>query len=412
MPPVGVTTPQQTFCSESALNGKSGGKAAILRRLIRFSAWLLLLAAFIAGHYLPGSDYSKQILVDFPDSSVRIVQDDPPVYRITAPGGETSWMAVTTTKGYGGPMQVGVQVTADNKLKAIEVFEHRETPAYLTRILDNSFFMSQFPGKSASDDYIIHEDIDVVSGATLTSRGISNAARNAAHLVATDYLHQAATWREEPVRFGLAEISVILLVVLAFCAPLQKIKLLRKLYLIAVIAVLGFWLNASLSIAALTALPLGYLPDFGANLIWWILAATTLGSILFMGRNIYCHNVCPFHAVQSLLTSLSGGPLKLPKQIARHARSVANGLLWLSLMIIFISRNPSLGAYEPFSLVFSLEGTGIQWYMLPASLLGSLLLSNFWCACCCPGGRALSLLTGWRNKAVAQLSSKKEPKHV
>ncbi|WP_299523746.1 4Fe-4S binding protein [uncultured Lutibacter sp.] len=40
-------------------------------------------------------------------------------------------------------------------------------------------------------------------------------------------------------------------------------------------------------------------------------------------------------------------------------------------------------------MLFSLEGVGIQWYILPAALIGSLFFSNFFCRFFCPVGGAL-----------------------
>ena len=43
-------------------------------------------------------------------------------------------------------------------------------------------------------------------------------------------------------------------------------------------------------------------------------------------------------------------------------------------MLIFLSSHPTLGSYEPFALMFSLTGAGIQWYILPLSLIGSFFV--------------------------------------
>jgi polyferredoxin len=58
--------------------------------------------------------------------------------------------------------------------------------------------------------------------------------------------------------------------------------------------------------------------------------------------------------------------------------------------LIFISAHPALGSYEPFAMMFSLEGLGIQWYILPAALLGSFFVPSFWCRLFCPVGLFLN----------------------
>ena len=59
-------------------------------------------------------------------------------------------------------------------------------------------------------------------------------------------------------------------------------------------------------------------------------------------------------------------------------------------MLIFLSAHPSMGSYEPFSKMFSLTGTGVQWYILPMSLIGSFFVLNFWCRLFCPVGMILN----------------------
>jgi len=96
--------------------------------------------------------------------------------------------------------------------------------------------------------------------------------------------------------------------------------------------------------------------------------------------------MCPFRATQVFLHKISGINLKLPPKLARVLTKTPFILLWISLILIFISANPTISSYEPFAMMFSLKGVGIQWYILPASLIGALFFSNFFCTFFCPVG--------------------------
>jgi polyferredoxin len=85
---------------------------------------------------------------------------------------------------------------------------------------------------------------------------------------------------------------------------------------------------------------------------------------------------------------------------------MANFLLWLCLMIIFIGRLPAAGAYEPFAMMFSLEGVGIQWYILPLALIGSFFMSTFWCRFFCPAGNMFSHLLKLRKFVFKRFKEK------
>ncbi|MBW1750988.1 MAG: hypothetical protein JRJ37_09885, partial [Deltaproteobacteria bacterium] len=118
------------------------------------------------------------------------------------------------------------------------------------------------------------------------------------------------------------------------------------------------------------------------------------------GKNVYCYRICPFFGVEFFLSKISGMRMTPTPTFARNAKLVANSLLWAALMIIFLSRHPALGSYEPFAMMFSLEGIGIQWYILPLALIGSFFMSSFWCRFFCPAGNMLSHLVKFRRFIV------------
>jgi polyferredoxin len=124
--------------------------------------------------------------------------------------------------------------------------------------------------------------------------------------------------------------------------------------------------------------------------MWWIMMIGALGSVVVFGRNIYCHQICPFKVVQDLLQKISGIQLRIKPTVQRKARTLIFTLSWAALMLIFLSAHPALGSYEPFAMMFSLEGLGIQWYILPAALLGSFFVPQFWCRLFCPVGLFLN----------------------
>jgi polyferredoxin len=78
-------------------------------------------------------------------------------------------------------------------------------------------------------------------------------------------------------------------------------------------------------------------------------------------------------------------------------------LSWAALMLIFLSAHPALGSYEPLAMMFSLDGLGIQWYILPATLLGSLFVTSFWCRMFCPVGLYLNEMVRLRRNVKQRL---------
>ncbi|MBW2370235.1 MAG: hypothetical protein JRH15_20385 [Deltaproteobacteria bacterium] len=65
-------------------------------------------------------------------------------------------------------------------------------------------------------------------------------------------------------------------------------------------------------------------------------------------------------------------------------------------MIIFITRIPAAGSYEPFGTLFGQKGIGVQWYLLSIAILGSFVIPRFWCRLFCPVGLFLIYLVNAR----------------
>lgn len=79
--------------------------------------------------------------------------------------------------GYAGTVRVlvGVDETS-NKILNLKILDHTETPGLGTKIEDESF-RKQFVGKTVQDPIKLGQDINIISGATISSRAASEAVR-------------------------------------------------------------------------------------------------------------------------------------------------------------------------------------------------------------------------------------------
>lgn len=75
----------------------------------------------------------------------------------------------------------------------------------------------------------------------------------------------------------------------------------------------------------------------------------------------------------------------------RKFRSIRSILLWAALLVVFVTRNPNLSAYEPFGTIFGFTGTGANWLLLFIVLIASMFSSRFWCKYFCPVGAFLDI---------------------
>ena len=384
--------------------------------VIETLAWGSLIAAFVIGQIAAQVDYEGLLRDQFPD--VELVSAGErrtrAVFRIVEPSGEISPDPVVMSDGtgYGGPLVVGIRArrTEDGaRLNRVVLLSHKETPSFIERISRQDFFR-QFAGKDVADNFIIGDDVDAVSGATISSEAFTEAVREAVHQGATQQLGLSQTWDEPRWRLGPEEFVLVALFGLAFFRAYNRgkfSKYARYLVMAGSLIFVGFYANASVSLGQLAGIVMCYLPRPQQHPLWWIMIAGTLGSVLFLGRNIYCHQICPFKVVQDLAQKISGIKLRIKPEVQRRSRTVIFSLSWVALMLIFLSAHPALGSYEPFAMMFSLEGLGIQWYILPATLLGSLFVPSFWCRMFCPVGLYLNEMVRLRRNVKQRLFPKR-----
>lgn len=105
---------------------------------------------------------------------------------IAKAGGEIKGyvIATTTSEGYGGDIQISVGIANDGTVTGVEILSIGET-AGLGMNADTPEFKNQFKGKSV-DAFAVTKtgasadnEIDAISGATITSNAVTNAVNSA-----------------------------------------------------------------------------------------------------------------------------------------------------------------------------------------------------------------------------------------
>ncbi len=89
-----------------------------------------------------------------------------------------------TGNGYGGYIRMLVGVDKAGTILGIKVLEQYETPGLGTKITEvkpgetEPYFLNQFIGKNGAD-VELRKNIDAITGATISSRGVTKAVREA-----------------------------------------------------------------------------------------------------------------------------------------------------------------------------------------------------------------------------------------
>lgn len=104
------------------------------------------------------------------------------VFYVAKKGGkDVGVVAVFPQKGFGGEMNLALGVDSEGTVTGFKVLQHLETPGLGARVTELEF-AQQFVGKSTEDEFQVGQDVQGISGATISSRSVAGGLK----LVATE----------------------------------------------------------------------------------------------------------------------------------------------------------------------------------------------------------------------------------
>ncbi|WP_368293026.1 FMN-binding protein [Dehalobacter sp. TBBPA1] len=361
------------------------------KNVIKIIAILTLVISLFVSWVIPEKDllpFAKEVLPQA--QSFQKVTSSPLTYEGIVQGGDgkmqrVGYVVIDQAVGYGGPIKMATGIDLKGKIQKAIILNYKDTPSFVQMVLKHGY-LKQFIGKDITEPLNIEKDIDRVSGATYTSRGIAKAISQGSHAVARTQFKLSVSDEEVAFKFGLKEISVLLLVILMLIGLVLKSKKLRWVTLIGSLIFIGFKFNTPFSLANVAALLMGNFPSIQENLVWYILIIGVPIITFVAGRNLYCFWLCPFGALQEILSKIGGGNFKCSnKKIETNASKIRYVLVYLALLAAILLQSPGFAGYEPYSTLFGLQGFGVAWLILPLVIFPSLLIKRFWCRFFCPG---------------------------
>lgn len=352
-------------------------------------AIISVLAAYIFGLLGEERNYQEKLFQAFPEMSIiNSNGSDPICYFADFPEGK-KYVLLYKTMGWGGPAMVATKIDTSGFVDDVRIVAHKETPAFFACLLKNEYF-TQFVDKNIGDRFAMGEDINAVSGATISSQGFNKAIQESCHYLAHAEFQMDIPEEKVHLSFSLPAYLILLLFTLAYFGTRFGLGKYRILLQMASVVIMGFILNFPLSMSHITSLFMGFFPSMERHIIWYILLGSILAMILFVGKNFYCTWICPFGAIQDIMNKISGISLPVSPLLKKYGKMSSAIIAWFSVCVIFLSRNPALGSFEPFAALFSFKGFGIIWIVLPVLIICSFFIKRMWCRFYCPVGFLLN----------------------
>jgi hypothetical protein len=387
------------------------GRKLPFKRLLLLLAVLSLMGAYGYGIFAQKEGTVARLEQLFPGKVAVLTHPAETMYALQdgVTGEQTSSVTLETVQGWGGPMTVGTQIDAKGAVIDVVVLFHTETPSFYQYVVQEGFF-EQFPEKPLDSPFQLNEDVDAVTSATISSAAFTKAVRTGSHRVGRAVFGLEIEDPAQQLAAGQNELLLFALSVIVLACVWRKWSRARLYVLGASVYFLGVHTNGSLSISNFGALLRGFVPSPYEWLFWWLMVVGTLLITAVYGRNLYCWWLCPFGGMQEFVSKISGVNWKVSGRVARLLRVQAYLLLWLALMLTFLTNNPALAGFEPFATLFSLRGLGVQWYLVSVALASSLVIPRFWCRFLCPVGESLNLLAKTKRR-LSRGSTKAAPQN-
>lgn len=286
--------------------------------------------------------------------------------------------------GYAGPTDILAVLTPDGAtIRSLAIRDTYDTPEYVARVTDDPDYLPSLARRTPTEWSRLDlqaAGIEGVAGATQTSFAIAEGLRLRFAAAA------AETGRAEDARRGLATLAILAGALGLAFAPGRGKAWVRVSWQLLLVAGLGLWAGHLLSLGQLAG-HARHPAELGSLAL---LAALALLAPWATGKQVYCHQVCPHGAAQSLLGRLRAPRLDVPARADRLLRKIPVLTLGAAFLAAIAWPQLNLAALEPFD----------AWVMGGAALASAILagiglaLAPFapmaYCRYGCPTGALLA----------------------
>jgi len=173
-----------------------------MREIGRLGIILMFITMLSAGMLAYANDVTEPLIEEqriralensifkfFPDANeLKIEETEEREYYLAMDGDEElGFGVVVKPTGYGGEIEMMVAVDYKAKIQGIEILSHGETPGLGDAILDEEW-REQFVGLSIEEDIRLGDNVDAISGATISANAVTSGVNQAFDLLAEQYL--------------------------------------------------------------------------------------------------------------------------------------------------------------------------------------------------------------------------------
>lgn len=292
-------------------------------------------------------------------------------------------------RGYFGTTPLVIVLDAEDVVSGVELLDNIDSPDYVEHV-KNKGLLSAWVGIPASK--VASIQIDAVSGATYTSRGIIESMKRRMAVYEDSDLSRSTSWGA--VLRGVALAIFLAVAIFAFLRP-GRIGRWRWIIMALSVAMLGIWQGNMLSLAQTASWIVNGIP-IGVQWGLFLMALIAVMLPLFTGKAFYCTWVCPFGACQELVGKCNKKKTNPGFKTVQWLKALKRAILFGLLLTIGLGGTLDLAGVEPFAAFNPQAASWTAVVIAVVSLILSIFVNRPWCRFLCPTGEILEMVR--RNK--------------
>ena len=291
--------------------------------------------------------------------------------------------------GFAGPVPFLIGIDTKNKLVGIKLEKNNESPGYIEYIAKQGFFEKL---KNKSVESVINDNIDAVSGASMTTNAIIKALKQKTAEYNKTVIKTKASTLKKKISDGLT-ILVLIFALLSFFT--KYFKKFRLALLISSVLILGFLNGTFISMFLMQGWILNGVPVI-SQLVLFTIVLIAIILPLISNKSFYCNYLCPFGAAQELTGKITRkkSPFPLNKTfVIKHLRTF---IFFIIVLLLILGINFDLTNTEPFSAFIFVSASIAAIILALVFIILSLFFNKPWCNYFCPTGQLLDFFKGSR----------------
>lgn len=290
--------------------------------------------------------------------------------------------------GFNGPVPLQIYIS-DGKVDSVTALPNQETPSFFSRA---EVLLHSWDGLTI--DEASAKEVDAVSGATFSSKAITDNFKAGIRLANTGHKEETVSGKQTEDLTIEYTIALLVAVGAALTPLFVKNKTYRFIQQILNVGVLGFWTGTFLDYSVFIRTLANGIPFTLASLLSILLFVVAFIYPLLGRSGHYCTWVCPMGSLQELASHLHLPKLHISPKAVKGLTFFRNALWCVLILCLWSGLLASWIDYELFSAFIVKSASTVVLVTGGVFLLLSLVIMRPFCRFVCPVGTLLNHAEG------------------